>query len=405
MKKNKFILVLIILVVIAVLVCLFKCGKANDNGKFAVTGNDIDTVKIVSDYNANEKLDTMDTIVFGKYPQNDTNEKNKQQIEWLILEKDDNNQKALLMSKYILDFRPYSNVEDFYSIGWGNSDLRSWANSTFYDLAFSAAEKKYITSYNNYIDNVFALTEDDMDRLFGAQIKDGNHWYNYKRATKGTNYALGQEVNGNKLYVVNSDDLAINGNSGYIINGNKYVSIDYEGAIPIFSGLSGFRPVICVSYDGIKGKTNVKAINSNKTISEENIENRTAAETKSQNPLVQRYEAIRDGVKYEMDGYMPGTKMQVDPKSNNQEAKIDSEGNLWVLHSNSSFTEKDLTIYYADGTEDNYGSMTFEGEGYTEYYVDKKGVSSLEKSDVLKREHDDMVQKFYSMTDCYNNFK
>lgn len=377
--------------------------SSNQNGKSENLKGNIEDVNIVNNYDMNESVENMDTVIFGKYQQNDASGKNKEDIEWLVLEKDNENKKVLLISKYILDYKPYSADGNSYTFSWKDSDIRNWANDEFYNTAFSNKEKSYMNIYNDYSDNVIALTESDMDRLMGAQNKDGNHWYNYKRATKGTSYALNQEINGDRLYIKESDNLLINGNSGYIINGNQYLSIDYEGAIPILSGLEGFRPVIYVSYDGIKNNVNIK----NKNIKEETkIETTTINNNDNKNvdnPLEKIYLGIKNKTVYEVEQESFGNKIinKIDPNTLSQEAKFDADGNLWVLQDNSALHGRDVIIYYKDGREDSYGSMWFEGGGYMEYYAEVDGQTVLKDSGTMEREHNDMVNKFNAMSDCY----
>ena len=71
-------------------------------------------------------------------------------IEWIILSSDSDT--YLLISKYILDARPYDTSHQ--ELKWENSELRKWLNEDFYDQAFNDEEKAYIERHKDVIKNV-----------------------------------------------------------------------------------------------------------------------------------------------------------------------------------------------------------------------------------------------------------
>ena len=76
--------------------------------------------------------------MFGSYPQEkDGTEK---PIEWMVMKKERN--KVLLLSKYILDVKPYN--EKCEEVTWETSDIRNWLNVKFYRTAFNNIEKEKI---------------------------------------------------------------------------------------------------------------------------------------------------------------------------------------------------------------------------------------------------------------------
>lgn len=82
-----------------------------------------------------------ENVLFGKYEQDARLFNGKEDIEWIVIAKDDSS--VLLISKYGLDcqrFHPYSKN----GITWEKCDLRAWLNSTFYHTAFSEEEQKQI---------------------------------------------------------------------------------------------------------------------------------------------------------------------------------------------------------------------------------------------------------------------
>ena len=82
-----------------------------------------------------------DIVTFGRYPQ--TAEGTDQTpIEWIVLDYDEKENKALLLSKYGLDVKPYNT--EWTGITWEKCTLRTWLNGEFLNKAFSAGEQSAI---------------------------------------------------------------------------------------------------------------------------------------------------------------------------------------------------------------------------------------------------------------------
>ncbi len=117
-------------------------------------------------------------VTLGTYEQDDNTENGPEPIEWIVAYVDDVNERALLVSKYIIDYMPF-NMED-KNILWRNSDMRIWLNETFYEENFSEDDKKFILESvignkettdsaklkreeaDPTIDNIFLLSEDEI---------------------------------------------------------------------------------------------------------------------------------------------------------------------------------------------------------------------------------------------------
>ena len=143
----------------------------------------ISQVKEVTQYSGDITVDQMDTVVFGKFPQNEDSGvelsiAKKDPIEWIVLEKNDN--KILLLSKNILKVMPFSNVGDNK---YRNSDIRKWINNEFINYAFSQDEKSNILvsevkihKSNNEVydvtnDKLFILSAEEMRKYFKTYSK------------------------------------------------------------------------------------------------------------------------------------------------------------------------------------------------------------------------------------------
>lgn len=77
-------------------------------------------------------------ILFGRYPQGADGA--SLPIAWQVL--DIRGGRALLLSRYILDVKPYH--EAMKAVYWKNASLRAWLNRSFLDSAFSPEEKQRI---------------------------------------------------------------------------------------------------------------------------------------------------------------------------------------------------------------------------------------------------------------------
>lgn len=129
-----------------------------------------------------------DTVKFGQYPQ--TGNGDVLPVEWKILEiKDD---KALLLSKHILDCHRYDQRKINCETTWVDSELRTWLNSYFYDKAFSDLEKEAIIDSpvrgTKSVDKVFILNSHQADIMFRNH---SNEYFNYQelRVKTITEYA------------------------------------------------------------------------------------------------------------------------------------------------------------------------------------------------------------------------
>lgn len=128
-------------------------------------------------------------VLFGRYYQ----DRLDQPILWRVLSV--SNGDALLLSEYILDTRPFDNNSNV----WENSDLKYWLNGTFYNNAFSQAEKNAILD-NGSIGKVFILSSAELSNTaYGFQksteVRDSN------RSASGSMYAFN-----NGLWVVQDSD-------------------------------------------------------------------------------------------------------------------------------------------------------------------------------------------------------
>ena len=136
-----------------------KTKITDENNSTAYLINDIDKMRMVSDYDNSLIFTAFDEVLFGSYEQDGNIQNGKEPIEWFLLCRDDN--KALLVSKHILDYMEYSVSLDRH-ITWKESSLRAYANNSFYNSAFGDKDKLVILSnkYMNYDNPVYSSSEE-----------------------------------------------------------------------------------------------------------------------------------------------------------------------------------------------------------------------------------------------------
>ena len=130
-------------------------------------------------------------VTFGTYEQDNNLTNGEEPIEWLVL--DVQEEQALLLSRYGLDYRKFNNV--FNDVMWNGSGLRTWLNETFITQAFNAQEQKKIikssvkADFNpKYPKTAGARTDDN---IFLLSIKEAENYLSEEtRCCQPTPYAI-----------------------------------------------------------------------------------------------------------------------------------------------------------------------------------------------------------------------
>ena len=114
----------------------------------------------------NVDKDVGDIVKMGKYEQDNNNQNGAEDIEWIVIAKDDST--TILMSKYCLDSKPYNDAEIDTKTSWEDSTIRAWLNNEFYDTAFSDDEKQNLKSidYEGTDNNVILINEDIISKAW-----------------------------------------------------------------------------------------------------------------------------------------------------------------------------------------------------------------------------------------------
>jgi len=140
-------------------------------------------------YNLIKNIKVGDTYKFGSYEQDNKTSNGKEEIEWIVLDKD--GMSLLLISKYALDCQQYNTA--YTSVTWETCSLRKWLNGTFLNAAFSSEEQNSIISStvrsystspgNNTTDKVFLLSITEANKYFSSDSA---------RQCQGTAYCYAQ---------------------------------------------------------------------------------------------------------------------------------------------------------------------------------------------------------------------
>jgi len=223
--------------------------SSGTGGRVTFTGN---TVEI-------SKARVGDTVRFGSYEQDNNLSNGAEAIEWLVLDKQDG--KLLLLSKDALDCKMYNERSE--RVTWETCTLRNWLNGTFYNTAFSTAERGRIaTTKVKNGDNPYYNTEggnDTEDKVFLLSIGEVLNYFDSDpavedpaRRAKVTAYAEAQGgwVSSDSGYAGNGwwwlrspGDNVYNaanvGNGGYL---------DLEGFI-VISVNGGVRPAFWLNLE------------------------------------------------------------------------------------------------------------------------------------------------------------
>lgn len=188
-----------------------------------------------------------DTVFFGNYEQDNDTSNGKEDIEWLVLAKEDH--KLLVISVKALDLQPFLTEYPFGET-WENCSLRTWLNDTFLNAAFSTEEQAIIQSVNVPANRNPEYDTDPgnatMDKLFLLSIDEANKYFSSDEARicMPTNYAKRNDTSGSVDVVW---ELRSPGNSQFSC---AYVSggrINCYGGSIYYSGY--IRPAMWISIE------------------------------------------------------------------------------------------------------------------------------------------------------------
>lgn len=185
-----------------------------------------------------------DTFKFGTYEQDNNTGNGGEDIEWIILDKQDG--KVLALSKYALDCVAYNS--EFASSSWETCTIRPWLNETFMNAAFQADDQNLILTTTVTADTnpLFDTNpgNDTQDKIFLLSISEAEKYGTDRTLLQcaPTKYAIKRRI---ELYEdtgncrwwlrspgLNPSDASAVGGYGYIYNQGNYVFFRFYGARP-----------------------------------------------------------------------------------------------------------------------------------------------------------------------------
>lgn len=200
-----------------------------------------------------------DIVYFGAYEQDVNTSNGKEDIEWLVLAKENN--RVLVISDKALDCQPY-NSSYTEEVTWENCSLRKWLNGTFLNKAFSTEEQAQIQNTTVSADNNPQYSTNPgnatTDKVFLLSINEVEKYFNSDEARKcaPTAYAKAQGASTNDTCKTPSgaatcwwwlrspgDDQS---SAAYVYFGGDV----FELGNYVFSGLNAVRPAMWITIDG-----------------------------------------------------------------------------------------------------------------------------------------------------------
>ena len=126
-------------------------------------------------------VNTGDIIQFGRFEQDNNTGNGKEAIEWIVLDVDEKDNKALLLSRYGLCSRQYNTK--LTDVTWEKCTLRTWLNDEFLKSVFSEKEQEAIlmTKVDNSSSQGYSGWKtkggnDTRDRLFLLSYAEANRY-------------------------------------------------------------------------------------------------------------------------------------------------------------------------------------------------------------------------------------
>ena len=134
--------------------------------------------------------DVGDHFFFGHYEQDHSTSNGKEAIEWLVLDKKDD--EILVISQNCMEsYRSF--CDNHLERVWENCSLRTWLNSSFLDMAFSEDEQKMIPTVTVYTSGSKDGTGDSytQDKLFLLSVEEATKYFSTSEERISFYYRVG----------------------------------------------------------------------------------------------------------------------------------------------------------------------------------------------------------------------
>ena len=167
--------VIIVLSMLTFTACGAKASVTKDSDASSLTTSESENVNEEDKNEANNNIESSsegsvskvgESIFLGVYEQDNNLENGKEPIEWVI--KEETEKGYLLVSRYVLDFKNFHNVEEL--VTWETSDIRTWLNGEFYEESFNDEEKTKI---------LLTTVDNSEDPTLGQENKISSNYSQY----------------------------------------------------------------------------------------------------------------------------------------------------------------------------------------------------------------------------------
>lgn len=190
------------------------CGNCAHPAPWKEVTDDKETESIQMDVSAFQKINNI--VIFGYYEQDYDLNNGSEEIEWIVLDYDEKEHKALLLSKYGLDTKRYNEI--MTNITWENCTLRKWLNDEFMKEAFSAREQAAIlmTEVDNSVSQGFSEWDtyggnNTQDQIFLLSFTEANRYLEDNYINQNTSshvsftaYAISKDTWGSSMWWLRS---------------------------------------------------------------------------------------------------------------------------------------------------------------------------------------------------------
>lgn len=204
-----------------------------------------------------------DIVKFGKYEQDNNTENGKEDIEWLVIAKEEG--RILVISEKVLDYRPYNPTGE--DTTWEDCTLRIWINRIFFKEALNAKERTLIQSTtgsadwnpeypNSYpgkatTDKVFLLSINETKKYFGSDEARKCAITDYAITQSGYDHFQVGDTCSWWLRTIGQDSHYLLARTDYTTSVNSDGSVDYFGTNVELS--EGVRPAMWIDISDAEG--------------------------------------------------------------------------------------------------------------------------------------------------------
>lgn len=194
-----------------------------------------------------------DKITFGTYEQDNDTSNGTEDIEWLVLAKENN--KILVISDKTLDYQRYNKT--YEKITWEQCSLRKWLNDSFFNAVFSEEEQALIQNTTVSADKNPKYSTDPgnttTDKVFLLSINEAEKYFSNEQARKCTTtayvIAIAQSAYDNKVHDVSWWWLRSPGDKQKNAARVNYAgSIDYS-SLSVSGNVGCVRPALWISLE------------------------------------------------------------------------------------------------------------------------------------------------------------